>query len=92
MKTFLIFLVIMFCFSTSYSQTKLKPAPLSTLSYLGKTISFDDTTVWAPRIQKHFMLGWQWAGPNANTNKRLHCNFYQSHILSSFPESSYEEG
>ena len=80
MKTTLIFILLIISFSTSYSQTKLKPAPLSTLSYLGKTISLDDTSVWAPRVQKHFMLGWQWAGPNINTNKRLHCNFYQSHF------------
>ena len=70
-------IVLLFTLSLS-SQTILKPLPLSSYSYGGHTINFDDTTVWAPRVQKHFMLGWQWAGPNRKTNERLHCNFYQS--------------
>ncbi|MFN8359428.1 MAG: T9SS type A sorting domain-containing protein [Candidatus Kapaibacterium sp.] len=70
-------IVLLFTISLS-SQTILKPLPLSSYSYGGHTINFDDTTVWAPRVQKHFMLGWQWAGPNRKTNERLHCNFYQS--------------
>jgi len=92
MKPFLISLILIFGFVSLNGQTILKPLPLKSLTYLGSTLNFDDTTIWAPREQNKFMIGWQWAGPNINTNKRLHCNFYQSHILSSFPESSHEEG
>ena len=52
-------IILLFTLSLS-SQTILKPHLSS--SYGGHTINFDDTTVWAPRVQKHFMLGWQWAG------------------------------
>lgn len=80
MKKALLFILLIFCISASYSQTKLKPLPLSSIFIGDSTFSFEDTSVWAPRVQKHFMLGWQWQGPNANTNKRLHCNFYHDHF------------
>ncbi|MFN8359664.1 MAG: T9SS type A sorting domain-containing protein [Candidatus Kapaibacterium sp.] len=80
MKATLILVILLACFCVSYSQTKLKPLPLSSIVIGDSTFSFEDTSVWAPREQKHFMLGWQWQGPNANTNKRLHCNFYQDHF------------
>jgi len=80
MKSLFCIAIVAICFVSANAQTKLKPAPLSTLSYLGHTISLDDTTLWAPRAQKHFMLGWQWQGPSAKVNKRLHCNFYQDHF------------
>ncbi|MBS1537211.1 MAG: T9SS type A sorting domain-containing protein [Bacteroidetes bacterium] len=80
MKAILIVLsFFLLCFTSISAQTVLKPQPLSSLTYHGSTLSLDDTTIWAPRTQQHFLMGWQWAGPNINTNKRLHCNFYQSH-------------
>jgi hypothetical protein len=79
MKIFLFCFVILICHISSIAQTILKPLPLSSLTFGGKTLSFEDTTIWAPRIQPKFLIGWQWAGPSANTNKRLHCNFYHSH-------------
>lgn len=80
MKAVFILVLLFICFSGSYSQTKLKPAPLSSLSFGGRTLSLDDTTIWAPRTQKHFMLGWQWQGASEKTNKRLHCNFFHDHF------------
>jgi hypothetical protein len=78
-SVFYIMVILVFLHCTIYSQTVLKPQPLSSLTYHSTTLSLDDTTIWAPRTQQHFLMGWQWAGPNINTNKRLHCNFYQSH-------------
>ncbi|MFN8362054.1 MAG: hypothetical protein U0264_19270 [Candidatus Kapaibacterium sp.] len=80
MRTLFFSILLAICFVPANAQTKLKPAPLSTLSYLGNTLSLEDTSIWAPRVQKHFMLGWQWQGPSAKTNKRLHCNFYHDHF------------
>lgn len=79
MKTIHIVLFFIVSYAPISAQTILKPLPLSALTYHSTTLSLDDTTIWAPRVQQHFMMGWQWAGPNINTNKRLHCNFYQSH-------------
>ena len=79
MKTILLTLFILITCSAVYSQTILKPLPLSQFPLNAGALDFEDTTVFAPRTQSHFLIGWQWAGPNANTNKRLHCNFYQSH-------------
>ncbi len=83
MRTLFYIILLTICFLASNAQTKLKPAPLSTLSYLGNTLSLEDTSIWAPRIQKHFMLGWQWQGPSEKTNKRLHCNFFHDNSPSS---------
>ncbi|MFN8362056.1 MAG: hypothetical protein U0264_19280 [Candidatus Kapaibacterium sp.] len=85
MKILLILALILFCFLTSYSQTKLKPLPLSSIVIGDSTFSFEDTSVWAPREQKHFMLGWQWQGPSEKTNKRLHSNFFHDHF--GYPDS-----
>jgi hypothetical protein len=80
MKTIYFCILILINIYSASAQTQLKPAPLSTLSYLGNTLSLEDTSIWAPRIQKHFMLGWQWQGPSEKTNKRLHCNFFHDHF------------
>lgn len=81
MKNFVLVITLL-CSSSIllHAQTILTPQPLNRQYYGGDSVSFDDTTVWAPRQQQKFMFGWQWQGPNATTNTRLHCNFYQDHF------------
>jgi hypothetical protein len=68
MKTLLVIaFAILVGNTSSFSQTILKPLPLSSLTFGGKTLSFEDTSIWAPRVQPHFLIGWQWAGPSLNT-------------------------
>jgi hypothetical protein len=65
MKTLLFIAIAILSINVSaFSQTILKPLPLSSLTFGGKTLSFEDTTIWAPRVQPHFLIGWQWAGPS----------------------------
>jgi hypothetical protein len=81
MKTIITYFIVMMAAITIHSQTVILPPSLNTWTLNSNSISFEDTTVWAPRKQQHFYLGWQWSGPNAATNKRLHCNFFQDHYM-----------
>ena len=53
------------------AQTLLQPPALSTLHYHGKSIDFQDTTLYSPKTQSKFCLGFQWSGPNKATNVEL---------------------
>jgi hypothetical protein len=79
MKNLLLVATLMFATLPLCAQTIILPPSMSTLSYNGRTINFDDPSVFAPRKQTRFIFGWQWAGPIRAVNERLHVNYLQNH-------------
>ena len=82
MKTLFMSIEVLLCFDCTISaQTILKPQPLSSLSFGGRTLSLDDTTLWAPREQHHVMFDRQWQKSGYQVNQRLHCTFIRRSFL-----------
>ncbi|MBL7998218.1 MAG: hypothetical protein JNL32_06215 [Candidatus Kapabacteria bacterium] len=78
MKTTILIVMLFSIAASLVSQTVIVPQPLSSWTYLGRSLSLDDTTVFAPRTLNRFIFGWQWAGPMGSINDRLHVNFMQN--------------